>query len=700
MFVLLGTLAFVAATVPLVAAAWMLAGLFSTERVARLATTLLLTMVVSVLILTGLGLAGLWYPIWQILAAWATLGIVWFSTKRLEPGSHSSPASDSEETEMPPYWVRFVTVASLAAALVLGIVVLVFFADGWKDSVLYHRGMLQDFLNARSLWHIGSFDNGIAYEGAYPSNAELFAFWTALPFERDFLTGIHGFVWMGATLGAMYTIGRDLSLTKWRATIAATLLFLVPATFLGQFGGLMIDSLVVCGAVFAVWGIIQYVRSPSQARWLVLVGLSSGLAVGAKLTALGLFVLLCAGLGISAWRRGHRFAWLVVLISALLPLGAWLLRLWVMRGNPLWPIELGPLPGAAGGWAEGSFFPDTKASLARLALSGEGFGQLVAMLIAAVIIMWGIVVPLICVSPRAIWRWARSEGLAWPLVLAPVVALVAHVVTPTTGLNPWYAANALRYVNPEIMILGLALGVVRLASESDRSPRWLALFAVAILVNWVAMFAFHTTEAGYLPMWVWIPTLVAGMLAGWWVLRPGGADRIGSLPDRHVVLWGCGVAIGAILVATWVARNHWWYPDDPLNRPYQDVYDWVSRTHGANIAFAAMYRTPLAGSDLSNTVYYVGEPRENHGTGVWRDPDKWIDALRDTCTDYLAVGRLEGFGTWFRPIPEWQWAQERPDVFRKVAGDEDTAVYEFLPRNAKPAVCLDPFLESPGEHGV
>lgn len=696
MLVLLGTLGFVAATVPLVAAAWNLAGLFSTERVTRLATTLLLTMVGSVLILSGLGLAGLWYPIWQIIAAWVAYGVVWLTTRGIEPSGHTWAATEHSEPDATPRWIRFITVGSLAAALVVAVVILVAFADGWKDSVLYHRGMLQDFLKARSLWHIGSFDNGIAYEGAYPSNAELFAFWTALPFKRDFLTGVHGFVWMGALLGVMYTLGRDLGLRKWPAYISATLLFLVPATFLGQFGGLMVDSLVVCGAIFAAWGIVQYTRRPTQARWLILVGLSSGLAVGAKLTAMILFVLLCAGLAVVAWRRGHRLGWLVVLVSALMPLGPWLLRLWVMRGNPLWPISLGPFPGAAGGWAEGTYFPDTQASLLKLFLNGNSRGQLLAMLIAGVAIMWGILVPLICVGSRAIWQWGRSEGLTWPFVLAPALALVAHVVTPTTGLNDWYAANALRYVNPEIMIVGLALGAVKLASGSERMRRWLTLFAVGIMVNWLAMIAFHSTEAGYLPAWVWIPTSIVGVLVGWWATRDKGNAYLHELSGQRI-MWVSGVVIVALAAATWVARDHWWYPNDPLNEPYQDVYEWVSGIHGANIAFAALYRTPLGGSDLSNSAYYVGEPRENFGTGVWHDADAWIQALRDTCTDYFAVGRLEGFGTWFRPIPEWQWAQERSDVFRRVAGDDDTAVYEFLPRGAKPSVCLDPFLESPAE---
>lgn len=49
--------------------------------------------------------------------------------------------------------------------------------------------------------------------------------------------------------------------------------------------------------------------------------------------------------------------------------------------------------------------------------------------------------------------------------------------------------------------------------------------------------------------------------------------------------------------------------------------------------------------------------------------------------------RFENVYEW---VPEWDWARDRGDVFRRVAGDDDTAVYEFLPRRAKPAVCRDP----------
>lgn len=689
MLVLLGTVIFVAATVPVVAAAWKLAGLFSTHRAPRLATTLLLTMLITVLILGGLGLLGLWYPIWQILAAWVTYGLVLLWTRRVEPSGHTWPSTESADAHITPEWVKFITIASLAATVVLGLVIVIAFPDRWTDSLLYHRGMLQDFLTARSLWHIGSFDNGVAYEGAYASNGELFAFWTTLSFGRDFLTGLHGFVWMAALLGVMYTVGRDLGLRKWPALVTATLLFLTPATILFQVGGLLIDSFVACGAVFAIWGILQYVKHPEQVRWLLLVGFSSGLAVGAKLTALVLFALLCAGLVVTAWRRGHRVAWLVVPLSALLPLGPWLLRLWIMRGNPFWPVAIGPLPGAAAGWEEGTYFPDPTMSLGGLLLKGEGAARLIMLLLLTLVFMWGVVVPLIAVSAGGIWRWARSQGLLWPFVVAPVVAIGAHLVTPTTGLNEWDASQALRYIGPEILILGLALGIVRLAPTATRTSRWYGFFAAGIVLNWAVLIVFHMREAEYLPLWVWIPPFAVGTVVGWLAVREIGTDRIRAV-SRHRIAWLFGLLCVLVGVVTWVARDNSWFPTGPAHEKFRAVYEWAEGVHDANIAFVAMFRTPLGNPDLSNTVYYLGEPRENHGVGVWQDVESWIQALKDTCTDYVAVGRSEGFAIWYRPIPEWQWTQERSDVFRRVAGNEDTAVYEFLPRTDKPDVCRDP----------
>lgn len=296
--------------------------------------------------------------------------------------------------------------------------------------------------------------------------------------------------------------------------------------------------------------------------------------------------------------------------------------------------------------------------------------------------------PLIVVKVRAIWRWARSQNLFWPFFLAPVVALLAHLVTPTTGLNGWYAANTMRYITPMLVILGLGLAAVQLTAEQDVQTRWHRLFALGIVLNWILLIIVQNTRVGYLPSWVNLPSFAVGAAAAWWIVGRSGGDWVEA--HQKVLTWVCAATVIVVTGATWIGRNYSWYPQGPLVEPFQPIYEWVSGIHGANIAFTAIYKTPLAGSDLSNTVYYLGEPRENHGMGVWHDPDAWIQALKDTCTDYLVVGSSEEFGMWYRPIPEWQWARERSDVFRRVAGDDNIAAYEFLPRRDKPAECRTP----------
>ncbi len=286
---------------------------------------------------------------------------------------------------------------------------------------------------------------------------------------------------------AFWAAGRRLEL-RGAALAAGAFVFVSMPDFILQLTEIYSDVQGAAAVCVAVWGLLGLALSPNPRRWIVPVALGLGQMVGAKsslVLATGLLGLVSL---VIAWRRGTetcermRFVGgmlLAGLIAGHIMGGPWILRSWIVYGNPLFPLKLeaaghvifdGPVGADLNSarvrqsgltWLDLYWRPPFETlGVTHLGnrLSGHGPATL------------GLIVPSVVALLVGWWR-ERKRG--WGLVLLLVGVLVVGIP------DIWWPRYSLAVVT-----LG-ALAFAWLLTKSSRLPRtyFLAVLTAAALWN-------------------------------------------------------------------------------------------------------------------------------------------------------------------------------------------------------------------------
>lgn len=657
---LLSLLILATATVPVVLACRHLASRLVAGGWERWAMTLFLVVLQIVLSMQLLGAVGGWRPLPYIAVALVGAGLVELIARRLrtdtgaEAGTEAGPtgADTDDDTNTGakaasvPRWLKVLAVAAPVFLLTAAVVNVLFAPDAANDSTLYHRAMVAAWFRTNTIWRIGAFENGV-YEGAFWSNGDVFGMWATIPFARDYLLQLCSLVWVAGAFSGLVAAGRALRLPTWSALVAASAVICAWGVSYGQLSTFHVDLLTLQAAVVLLWTGILWLRGDRRLRWFVLAGLAAGLAAGTKQAALPIAGLLVVVLLVAALRRrmwGHGVA---LALCTLVPAAIWPLRNLALTGNPLWPFDFGPFPGAEPGYTTISVNDSVLHLVARERVSG-----LVAVALALTVAYGPLLVGIV-LGGRSIWRWALAERLRAFLVIAPLVGLAAYFVTPITGFADIQVFITMRFLTPEVAALVLALGAAVLGATGAHPKRWHVFFAIAIAYGALTVAVTHMFPSSFQwPVWAW--PVAAAVAAAVGVLSANGS--LARIPPKAAATAAVAVFAVGVAVAIPLRALHW-YPLHVGFEEAQPAAEWFEEhePQDANIAFAGILSGWLSGRDLSNDVYFLGRPAENHGTTHWDDKAQWEAALQDACTDYLVVG--DNANKWGRPLPEWDWAQ-------------------------------------------
>jgi hypothetical protein len=190
---------------------------------------------------------------------------------------------------------------------------------------------------------------GIVLAG-YPLYGELLAAWPAVLLHDDALSRVSQV--LTAFLGCVATVGLARALGAHRpASVIAGCVFVLTPALLAQASTAYVDVSAAAFTVATYCFLIRWVAHPDGGeRHLLLAGLAGGLAMGTKTT--GLLVVLAAAFVVIVVGLRHQPRTVVRVVCAfILPAivagGFWYVRNLLTYGNPVYPLAIAGLPGAA-----------------------------------------------------------------------------------------------------------------------------------------------------------------------------------------------------------------------------------------------------------------------------------------------------------------------------------------------------------------
>ena len=589
------------------------------------------------------GAIGLLYPgVVALLAALLAGGCA------LLPLSLAGAVDDRRSSDDPPLsWaLAFVSVAAVGVGCLAYLRLNGARVPVAIDALSFHLPGVVRWTQEHGFWQIHQFIPDLAH-GNYPNNGDVLSLLAVLPFGDLGLARFVFVPWLALTGLGVFALARELGAPRSAATVFGAAVAGVPVVARSALLG--VDPDVVMYATFSA-GLLflaRFRRTGSRAE-LVLAGVGLGLALGTKwygVSAFAVVLVVWAGgrlLERAPLRRvGVDGALLcgVVLLAG----GFWMLRNWVLSGNPLFPVKVAPggvtifdaphdVVRARGGFTLAHYASDT--SVWRTYIwpafkDGYGFAPFV----------------LVIGTLAAAWL-GRARRVVPALALGAAGLAVAYAVTPYSAQGPegvpvQVSANT-RYGVPAMLVAFALCAVV-----AGRLGRWrpLAEGAGALLAIDGMRRAFD------IPGRTVATTIIVLALVGLVVVA---ARRVRLAPAVAAVLL-LGVAFAG-------ARRADTHLDDTAWRG-DAVLGWV-RAHadgGHRIGIAGLWPTagvapilPAFGHRLDNRVIYIG-PFERHMLRQYTAGPPFLARLHRERVSLLLLGR--GFP---RPLPqtrEERWAR-------------------------------------------
>lgn len=545
------------------------------------------------------------------------------------------------------------------------------------DTLAFHLPGVARWIQTGSIWQNSEFLPRFP-TGAYPNNGDIVFLSAVLPWRNDAFVRLVNIPWLALTGLAMYALALELRASRAAAVLLATTVLSVRA--IASFGLVQLVPdvflLATCGgcALF----LVRHLHEPRRAN-LALAGVALGLAFGTKWYGLSSAIALLAAWVLAGRLARRRILAIVrqeVVLIGLIALfgGVWLIRNWILLGDPLYPAKISALGatafnapadlylklygyslfdrlGQSGVWAH-RILPDL-----RQAIGGPGILIAVGVLVS-VGILW---------RRRRELRVAPNPAVLLLLVSAILIA-VAYVLTPATaqgpksGPVPGLVGGNSRYAMPALVLA--APVIAWLATQLGRWGRLVELMAAVAAIDGLAQtFDFPVSVLVKFAAETTLAAVVVLLAVAWWRSRRwAGRRRLAG-----VMLAGAFglVAAGEHLQSHF---NHYRY------RNMEATIDWVINhaARGHSIGIAGDWANPgqlespilpLFGPRFRNDVSYVGYL--NVGTLIeYGHEASFTAALKRGGYQLLLVGR----GVRMPPpadVPDQVWA--RMAGFRLVA---------------------------------
>lgn len=238
--------------------------------------------------------------------------------------------------------------AAVAVAWLLSLISALAPATGW-DGAVAHLALPSDYAREGRIFP----DAGNVYSG-YPHFMHALY---AVAILGDHELPVSMLNWSMGCLAclAIYSLGRRIG-TRQTGLVSAALLATAPI-YMDQAGSVGIDLPFVAFSTAAIASVAAW-HNERKTEWLVVAGVLAGASCGIRHTGYLVCVLLAVGVvGLSLKSRPARH-WAVFSAVALLAASPWLLRSWLVTGNPVFPFFL-------------SFFPDSPIDHIAVSMPGS-----------------------------------------------------------------------------------------------------------------------------------------------------------------------------------------------------------------------------------------------------------------------------------------------------------------------------------------
>lgn len=553
-----------------------------------------------------------------------------------------------------------------AAALSAGLIAVIFVAyaksqavatSGSIDFSTFHLPNVIGWIQSGSIWQADNFLPDSAL-GNYPNNGDVMLLAFVLPWHNDFF--VHPSMWMfyGFSGAAVYGLARRLGAIRPLAILAACLILAMPSVTIPALPNAMTDAVAVFGLAAGLLFLVRYARSRERGD-LVLAGVALGICFGTKWYSVSTAVIVVAVWLVARLVQRHPVRTIAregAVLTGLVGLfgGVWLLRNWILSGNPIFPVKV-----ELGGVTVFDAPPDVIREQAgftildyigdwgvwwRVDLPGMG-GQADGILLQWLDALAGpallIALALLVVFPLAARRPRAWAGIWLALACAALMA-VAYVITPYTAGGPegiplLVGADS-RYVVPALLAGAVAIAAV--ATGRRAMEMALAILAPIAVIHGLERAGSGDLSPAMLTAGDWAVGVAGALvLAGGFVclrrMRPPG--RFAGV--AALSLFALLAVAGGQVVQERFNELRYTGSDPVIDRVADPVEG------GREIALAGLWSDdgtspilPAFGPRFENHVEYVGEDDEGM-LRRYETRDAFIAAIEDRDPDAVVIGR-------------------------------------------------------------
>ncbi len=600
----------------------------------------------------------------SVLAA----AILWLLACRLVPAGPPVAAEDPPEVDD-----RYAPASRPLAALACGLAA-VFVVTFALDQVVrpavsvdllnFHLPSAIGWIQSGSLWQVDNFLPMVA-PGNYPNNGDVMLLAAILPWHNDFLAHLAIWPFFVLTGVATYAGSMRLGAARSAALVAGCLALAIPVVAVAAMAASITDSVMYFGLTTGLLFLLRHHRTSATSD-LVLAGLALGLALGTKwygVSAVAIVVVVWLGAGFvsdrparAVVRGGAQLVGLVALAG-----GIWMLRNWIISGNPVFPVRVAPL---------GITLFDAPADVVReqagftiLDYLGdwdvwwklEGNPELGGAEVDGILLQWwhALAAPALLAVGGAVTAAVLVVRRTTRAVRGPVIAgllmagliVLAYSATPYTaggpeGLPILVGADS-RYVVPALLIaIGLtAWGLSRVVAGTVA----LGIAGVAAMAHGMQWAGNGELSPAELTAGNWIAgvIVVGGVGLAWWAVEPW-VERLRPVPRLARV--AAVIAAGGVIVIAGYAAQRGFNDDRYLGA--DPVVDRVLANEAEErVGLAGVWTDagiapvlPAFGERFENSVDYLG-PVERELQQRYGARDEFLRALEEQRLDYLLVGR-------------------------------------------------------------
>ncbi|HEY2594059.1 MAG TPA: phospholipid carrier-dependent glycosyltransferase, partial [Chloroflexota bacterium] len=213
------------------------------------------------------------------------------------------------------------------------------------DALSFHFPGVIRYIQTGSLWHIAQYLPQQA-QGNYPQSGDMLMLALVLPWHSFAFVRLFDPILLGLAAVAIYALAVELGAPKPTSVLAALAVCAIRPTLGAAYIDVLTDPAFLLGFSAGALFLTRHRRTSARAD-LVLAGLGFGLALGTKwygLTDIPIVVAVWIAAELLRgrdWRSTARDT-LIIAAVALAAGGVWMLRNWILTGNPVFDYKVAP----------------------------------------------------------------------------------------------------------------------------------------------------------------------------------------------------------------------------------------------------------------------------------------------------------------------------------------------------------------------